>query len=64
MSKSPSPTYGQLFEVDHDAALREKFASSQGIVVLQPEINDAMQLVAIKIAISAAKGKLPVDAAV
>ena len=57
MSELASPTYGQLLEVDHYAALREEFASGQGVMALQPEMNDAILLVAIKTVISAANGK-------
>ena len=40
-------TYGHLFEVDHDAALREKFASGQGVIELQPEMTDEMLLAVV-----------------
>ncbi|TYC51420.1 hypothetical protein ETQ85_24350 [Zoogloea oleivorans] len=50
-------TYGHLFEVDHDAALREKFASGQGVIELQPDMNDAMLLAVVKQAVSICDGK-------
>ncbi len=54
---SEAKTYGHLFEVDTDAVLREKFASGQGVVELQPEMTDEMLLSVIKYAVSASAGK-------
>lgn len=50
-------TYGHLFEVDADAVLREKFASGQGFIELQPEMTDEMLLSVIKYAVSLSDGK-------
>lgn len=57
VSETARPTYGHLFEVDHDAALREKFSSGQGVAQLQPDMNGAMLLAVIKTAIAASNGK-------
>ncbi len=57
MTEPTNPTYGYLFEVDHDTAMREKFASGQGVIELQPGMNDAMLLAVIKHAVSISEGK-------
>lgn len=54
---SEAKTYGHLFEVDNDTALREKFASGHGVVELQPEMTDEMLLSVIKYAVSVSAGK-------
>lgn len=54
---SEAKTYGHLFEVDQDTILREKFASGQGVVELQPEMTDEMLLSVIKCALSVSSGK-------
>lgn len=54
---SEAQTYGHLFEVDADAVLREKFASGQGVIELQPEMTDDMLLSVIKYAMSLCNGK-------
>lgn len=38
-------TDGHLFEVDHDAVLREKFASGQGVIELQPNMINRLNAV-------------------
>jgi hypothetical protein len=57
MMSDEAKTYGHLFEVDHDAALREKFASGQGVIELQPEMTDEMLLAIVKHAVSICEGK-------
>jgi len=57
MMSDEAKTYGHLFEVDHDAALREKFASGQGVIELQSDMNDAMLLAVVKQAVSICDGK-------
>ena len=54
---SEAKAYGHLFKVDNDAVLREKFASGQGVVELQPEMTDEMLLSVIKYAVSVSAGK-------
>lgn len=50
-------TFGHLFEVDHDAVLRGKFAGGHSVIELQPGMNDAMRLSVIKHAVTISDGK-------
>lgn len=54
-------SYAHLFTAEaraaRDAELREKFASGQGVVELQPDMSDIVLLSVMKFAIEASNGK-------
>ena len=54
---SEPKTYAHLFEIDIDDVLREKFASGQGVIQLQPDMTDDMLLAIIKHGVSLSAGK-------
>lgn len=54
---SEAKSYGQYFEVDMDAVLRERFAVGQGVIQLLTDMDDQMIASIIKHAVSLSEGK-------
>jgi hypothetical protein len=51
------PSYKAVFEVDADAAVRARFAAGEGVIALQPNMDDNAILSVIKYAIKVSGGK-------